>query len=135
MELAEQMGDWYIASVAAWLAAEVEDALGNYDAAIGLRRRELEWLTRIGGNPHNEARARAHLAHLARLTGDGAIRCGRGRSGSEARRQGLGPRLRRPDRGGPEGRTVVGCRRDLTAAADTAGSHDTAEQLRNSVQS
>jgi DNA-binding SARP family transcriptional activator/tetratricopeptide (TPR) repeat protein len=71
LELAEQMGDWYIASVAAWLAAEVEDALGNYDAAIGLRRRELEWLARIGGNPHNEARARAHLAHLARLTGDG----------------------------------------------------------------
>jgi DNA-binding SARP family transcriptional activator/tetratricopeptide (TPR) repeat protein len=72
LELAEQMGDWYMAAVAAWMAAEVQDELGDYAAAARLRRKELAWLDRIGGNPHNEARAHAHLAHLARLAGDGA---------------------------------------------------------------
>ncbi len=70
LELAEQMGDWYLAGVSSWLAAEVEDALGDYDGAVRLRRKELALLARIGGNPHNEALAHAHLAHLARLTGD-----------------------------------------------------------------
>jgi len=72
LELTEQMGDWYIAAVAAWLAAEVEDALGDYDGAAGLRGKELAWLARIGGNPHNEAFAHAHLAHLAGRARDAA---------------------------------------------------------------
>jgi DNA-binding SARP family transcriptional activator/tetratricopeptide (TPR) repeat protein len=73
LELAEQMGDWYIAAVAAWLSAEAEDALGDYAGAARLRRKELGWLARIGGNPHNEALAHAHLANLARRAGDGAV--------------------------------------------------------------
>jgi tetratricopeptide (TPR) repeat protein len=70
LEVAEQMGEWYFAAVSAWLAADVEDALGEYEAAVRLRHRELALLGRIGGNRHNEARTHAHLAHLARLMGD-----------------------------------------------------------------
>ena len=66
------MGDRYLELVAAWAAAEMEDALGNYAAAKEMRRRELALLASIGGNPHNEALSHAHLAHLARLTGDDA---------------------------------------------------------------
>ncbi len=69
-ELAEQMGDWYLESVCAWLAAEMEEALGNMEAARQMRLREIALLARIGGNPHNEAFAHAHLAHLARLLRD-----------------------------------------------------------------
>ena len=72
LEIAHQMGDRYLESVAAWAAAEMEDALGNYAAAKEMRGRELALLASIGGNPHNEALAHAHLAHLARLTGDAA---------------------------------------------------------------
>ena len=50
----------------------MEDALENYAAAQEMRRRELALLASIGGNPHNEALSHAHLAHLARLTGDDA---------------------------------------------------------------
>jgi len=38
--------------------------------AASFRHRELRLLESIGGNPHNEALAHAHLAHLARTTGD-----------------------------------------------------------------
>jgi len=70
LALAEQMGDWYLAAVAAWLGSNAEDALGDYDAAAQLLKKELAWLARIGGNPHNEGFAHAHLAYLARLVGD-----------------------------------------------------------------
>jgi DNA-binding SARP family transcriptional activator len=70
LEIAHQMGDRYLESVSAWAAAEMEDALGNYEAAKEMRARELALLTSIGGNPHNEAFARAHLSHLAARTGD-----------------------------------------------------------------
>jgi hypothetical protein len=40
--------------------------------SVRTRRRELALLASFGGNPHNEALSHAHLAHLARLTGDGA---------------------------------------------------------------
>ena len=70
LELADQTGEWYGGSVTAWLAADVEDALGNLAAARELRLREIALLQRIGGNPHNEALARAHLAHIARLLGE-----------------------------------------------------------------
>ncbi len=70
LELAHLMGDWYLESVAAWGAAEVEDALGDPLRARALRERELGLLARIGGNAHNEAFSHAHLAHLARRLGD-----------------------------------------------------------------
>ena len=70
IELADLIGDWYLKSVACWLAAEMEDSLGDYRGARDYRLQELTLLERIGGNPHNEALARAHLAHLARLAGD-----------------------------------------------------------------
>ena len=70
MELTHLMGDRYLESINAWAAAEMEDALGNVPAAKEMRARELALLASIGGNPHNEAFARAHLSHLARRTGD-----------------------------------------------------------------
>ena len=72
LEITHQMGDRYLESVTAWAMAEMEDALGNYAAAKEMRVRELSLLASIGGNPHNEALSHAHLAHLARLTGDAA---------------------------------------------------------------
>ncbi len=71
LEITHQMGDRYLESVTAWAIAEMEDALGNYTAAKEMRARELSLLAAMGGNPHNEALSHAHLAHLARLTGDG----------------------------------------------------------------
>ena len=71
LQLTEQMGDWYLEAVAAWMAAEMEDALGDAAAAREMRERELSRLAHIGGNPHNEALAHAHLSHLARGCGDG----------------------------------------------------------------
>jgi DNA-binding SARP family transcriptional activator/tetratricopeptide (TPR) repeat protein len=73
MELARMTGDRYLASVAAWKAAEMEDALGNGLAAMRLRRQELHLLDAIGGNPHNAALAHAHLAVLARKAGRGSV--------------------------------------------------------------
>ncbi len=72
LEIAHQMGDRYLESVSAWAAAEMEDALGSYEGARAMRARELVLLASIGGNPHNQALSHAHLAHLARLTGDDA---------------------------------------------------------------
>ncbi len=72
LEICHQMGDRYLESIAAWMTAENEDALGNLDAARSMRRRELGLLESIGGNPHNQALAHAHLAHLARRAGDAA---------------------------------------------------------------
>ena len=62
LELARLMGDRYLESVVSWKAAEMEDALGDRASAVELRRRELELLGTVGGNPHNEALAHAHLA-------------------------------------------------------------------------
>ena len=70
LQLTEQMGDWYLDAVAAWMAAEMEDALGDDAAARAMRERELSRLARIGGNPHNEALSHAHLSHLARRGGE-----------------------------------------------------------------
>ncbi len=70
LELAEQMGEWFLESACAWMAAEAEDQLGNLEAARQLRLREIALLSRIGGNPPHEAWAHAHLAHIARLLGD-----------------------------------------------------------------
>jgi DNA-binding SARP family transcriptional activator/tetratricopeptide (TPR) repeat protein len=72
LELSRLMGDRYGESVAAWTAAELEDLVGDLDAAMALRREELRLLALIGGNPHNEALSHAHLASLARRTGDPA---------------------------------------------------------------
>jgi DNA-binding SARP family transcriptional activator len=83
MELGRLTGDRYLEAVAAWALAEADDALGDYPAAIVVRRRELELLQITGGNAHNAAMAHAHLAHLARLTGDPR---GAGREADEARR-------------------------------------------------
>ena len=108
LEIAHQMGDRYLESVAAWAAAEMEDALGSYAAAKEMRRRELALLLSIGGNPHNEALSHAHLAHLARLTGDGAAAAA---EAAEARRlAAASPHagLRGPDRGGADRGTVGG---------------------------
>ena len=44
--------------------------MGNYEAALAMRLRELGLLASIGGNTHNEALSHAHLAHLAHLMGD-----------------------------------------------------------------
>ena len=70
LELASLTGDRYSEAVAAWGAAEMQDVLGDRGAAVAYRHRELRLLASIGGNPHNEALAHAHLAHLARLQGD-----------------------------------------------------------------
>ncbi len=70
LEIAHAMGDRYLEAVGAWAAAEMEDAVGDYPAARELRVREIGLLASIGGNPHNEALAHAHLSHLARLSGD-----------------------------------------------------------------
>ena len=70
LEITHQTGDWYLEAVCAWMAAEMEDALGDLDAAKAMRRREINLLARIGGNTHNEALSHAHLAHLARLSND-----------------------------------------------------------------
>lgn len=69
LELTHQMGDWYLESVAAWTAAEVEDELGDLEAARAMRLREIALLARLGGNRHNEALSHAHLANLARRLG------------------------------------------------------------------
>ena len=66
-------GDRYIEAVSLWVLAEVEDSAGRLDEAIECRRRELEILRGIGGNPQNEALARAHISHLAARAGDDAM--------------------------------------------------------------
>lgn len=71
-EVARLMGDRYAESVAAWTAAELEDLAGDLPAAAALRREELRLLAAVGGNPHNEALAHAHLANLAWRLGDAA---------------------------------------------------------------
>jgi tetratricopeptide (TPR) repeat protein len=70
LELAALKGDRYSEAVAAWGAAEMQEVLGDRAAAVAYRHRELSLLAAIGGNPHNEALAHAHLAHLARREGD-----------------------------------------------------------------
>ena len=72
LELASLTGDRYVEAVGSWTAAEIEEMLGDHAAATAFRQRELRLLASIGGNPHNEALAHAHLAHLARLGGDEA---------------------------------------------------------------
>ena len=72
LELGRMIGDQYMESVASWIAAAIEDTLGNWSAAMAHRRRELELLSTIGGNPTNEALAHAHLALLARHLDDRA---------------------------------------------------------------
>jgi hypothetical protein len=56
-----------VESVASWLSARTLDALGDLPGAAELRRRELALLESLGGNPHNEALAHAHLACLGSL--------------------------------------------------------------------
>ena len=70
VELAVLIGDRYGEAVGHWAIAEMEHRLGNHGAAAVHRRREIELLEELGGNPHNEAMAHAHLAHLARIAGD-----------------------------------------------------------------
>jgi DNA-binding SARP family transcriptional activator/tetratricopeptide (TPR) repeat protein len=94
MELARLVGNRYDQAVASWVAADMACALGDREAAIGHRRQELECLEAIGGNPHNEALAHAHIAHLARLNGDTAMA---ETEGAAARRHAL----RSPDPGYP----------------------------------
>jgi hypothetical protein len=72
LEVARLMGDRYGEAVAAWTAAELEDLAGDLPTAVALRREELRLLAAIGGNPHNEALAHAHLANLAWRVGDSA---------------------------------------------------------------
>ena len=72
LELARLIGDRYAEAVATWTAADMEDLAGDLPAAAALRREELRHLDSVGGNPHNEALAHAHLASLARRTGDDA---------------------------------------------------------------
>lgn len=69
LELTHQTGDGYLEAVAAWGAAEMEDALGDLAAAREMRLREISLLTRVGGNAHNEALSHAHLSHIARCQG------------------------------------------------------------------
>ena len=69
LELARMTGDRYLESVAAWQAALVQEALGSRPEAIAMRRRELELIDAIGGNPHHAALAHAHIAMLARASG------------------------------------------------------------------
>ena len=72
IEMTTLAGDLYMESVCHWTAAEIEHALGDYQEAIAERRRELEVLRRMGGNPQNEALAHAHIAFLAQMGGDAA---------------------------------------------------------------
>jgi hypothetical protein len=60
----------------------MEDALDDAESARAMRRRELALLESLGGNPHHEALARAHLAQLARRSGDRALA---GREAARAR--------------------------------------------------
>jgi tetratricopeptide (TPR) repeat protein len=69
-ELAALTGDLYGQATSEWGAAEMEHQLGDLAAAAAHRRREIELLQALGGNPHNEAMSHAHLAHLARVAGD-----------------------------------------------------------------
>jgi tetratricopeptide (TPR) repeat protein len=70
VEMSRVAGDRYMESVTHWTAAEVEHASGNLTEAIAERRREIEILQTIGGNPQNEAMARAHVAFIARQLSD-----------------------------------------------------------------
>jgi ATP/maltotriose-dependent transcriptional regulator MalT len=70
MELAHLIGDAYLEAIAAWALAEIAEELGDLHAAVSAREREVVLLASTGGNRHNEALARAHLAHLHRLLGD-----------------------------------------------------------------
>jgi tetratricopeptide (TPR) repeat protein len=70
LELAILVGDRYGEAVAEWSLAEMEHRLGDWGRAAAHRRREIELLEGLGGNPHNAAMAHAHLAHLARIVGD-----------------------------------------------------------------
>ncbi len=72
VELARLIGDHYAEAVATWAAADLADLAGDLPAAAALRREEIRLLGLIGGNPHNEALAHAHLASLARRAGDEA---------------------------------------------------------------
>jgi tetratricopeptide (TPR) repeat protein len=72
LEVARLTGDRYTESVVNWKAAELEDLAGDPEAAAALRCEELRLLAEIGGNPHNEALAHAHLANLAWRAGDDA---------------------------------------------------------------
>jgi tetratricopeptide (TPR) repeat protein len=69
-ELARLIGHRYSEAVVEWSAAEMEHRLGDHGRAADHRRREIALLEAIGGNPHNEAMAHAHLAHLSRIAGD-----------------------------------------------------------------
>lgn len=64
IELTRFSGDRYIEAVCQWNAANVEDARGRFSEAIARRRRELEILAELGGNPQNEAMANVHIALL-----------------------------------------------------------------------
>jgi len=80
--LSQLTGERYIESVVEWNTAEVEQARGDYPAAIRHRRRELEIFAQIGGNPRNEAMAHAHIAQLAHRLADAGLE----RSETEAAR-------------------------------------------------
>jgi tetratricopeptide (TPR) repeat protein len=73
IELARLIGDRYAESVGVWSSARVLDALGDHEAAADHRRRELVLLASLGGNPHNEALAHAHLARLGTLGVPGIV--------------------------------------------------------------
>ncbi len=68
--LAAMGGDAYTEAVTEWVAADIEHNRGRLEASIGHRRRELELLRTMGGNPRHEAMATAHIAHLALLLDD-----------------------------------------------------------------
>jgi tetratricopeptide (TPR) repeat protein len=70
IQLTRFSGDRYIEAVSEWNAAVVDQSRGQFRDAVAHRRRELEILAEIGGNPQNEAMAHAHLAHLSRRLGD-----------------------------------------------------------------
>ena len=72
-EMTTLAGDLYMELVCHWTAAEIEHALGDYEEAMAERRRELDVLRRMGGNPQNEALAHAHIAFLAQMAGDAAM--------------------------------------------------------------
>jgi len=63
-------GERYVESVTEWVTAEVDEDAGRHGDAIRRRRRELELLAAIGGNPRNEAMAHAHIASLAHRLDD-----------------------------------------------------------------
>lgn len=94
-ELGRLTGNRYIEAMAAWGGAESADELGDYAAAREARRREIELLESIGGNPHNAAMSHAHLANLAARSGDDEEAA---REAAEARR--LAPLS--PEAGYPE---------------------------------